>query len=78
MRAAMYRTRVSCFLGGDHCKIAQLDPYATHRNVHRTLHSEDHVFLLQEGAQSIMHLDRLTKDSSAGGFLATITLAVDP
>ncbi len=59
-------------------EIAQLDPYVTHGNVHRTLHSEDHVFQSQGGAQSIVQMERLRKDSNAGGFLAAVTLAVDP
>ena len=57
--------------------IAQLSPYRTH-TIHRTLHSEDHVFLNQGGAQSIVHLERLTKSSNEAGFAATVTLAVDP
>ena len=59
-------------------QIAKTGPYVNHSNVHRTLHREDHIFLQQGGAQSIVKLDRLQNGSNSGGFLATIALAVDP
>jgi protocatechuate 3,4-dioxygenase beta subunit len=59
-------------------EISKLDPYMKHSSVHRTLHSEDHVFLSQGGAQSMVKLERLQPGSNDGGFLATATLAVDP
>jgi threonine synthase len=46
--------------------------------VHRTLQSEDHVFNEQHGAASMTGLSRLRNSSNADGFLATVTLAVDP
>jgi hypothetical protein len=58
-------------------QIATMDPYVKH-TVHRTLHSEDHVFLHQGGSQSIASLERLQNGTNAAGFLATITLAVNP
>jgi len=58
--------------------IARLEPYSTHLDVHRTLQTEDGVFNGQHGGDSIMKLERLAPRSNAGGFLATITLAVDP
>ena len=58
--------------------IARVEPYSTHLDVHRTLQSEDGVFNGQHGGESIMKLERLAPRSNAGGFLATITLAVDP
>jgi protocatechuate 3,4-dioxygenase beta subunit len=59
-------------------QIAKLDPYNTHSNVHRTLQTEDQIFRSQGGAQSILSLERLTKGENAAGFVANITLAVDP
>src|SRR5262249_46738953 len=58
-------------------QIAAMEPYVTH-TVHRTLHSEDHIFLQQGGSQSIASLERLQNGKNTGGFLATITLAVNP
>jgi protocatechuate 3,4-dioxygenase beta subunit len=58
-------------------EIAKMEPYLKH-TVHRTLHSEDHVFSRQGGSQSIASLERLQKGTNAGGFLATITAAVNP
>jgi len=59
-------------------QIAKMEPYSKHSNVHRTLHSEDNIFMRQGGKQSMMTLDRLQKGSNAGGFLADIVVAVDP
>lgn len=58
--------------------IAKLEPYATRLGVHRTLQSEDHIFTGQHGAASLLNLARLEKGTNASGFLATVTLAVDP
>lgn len=58
--------------------VAKLAPYVGHSEVHRTLHSEDNIFSHQGGAQTLMKLSRLQKGTNAGGFLATVTLAVDP
>jgi protocatechuate 3,4-dioxygenase beta subunit len=58
--------------------VAKLAPYAEHTQVHRTLHSEDNIFRNQGGSQTVMQTTRLQKGSNAGGFLATVTLAVDP
>jgi protocatechuate 3,4-dioxygenase beta subunit len=59
-------------------QIARMDPYVQHSNVHRTLHSEDNIFRRQGGASSMVTLERLQKGSNADGFIATVTLAVDP
>jgi protocatechuate 3,4-dioxygenase beta subunit len=59
-------------------QIAKMDPYLSHSNVHRTLHSEDNIFRQQGGAQTMMHLERLQKGSNAGGFVADVVLAVNP
>jgi protocatechuate 3,4-dioxygenase beta subunit len=58
--------------------VAKMEPYSGHTQVHRTVHSEDHIFLHQGGSQALMQTARLQKSSNAGGFLATVTLAVDP
>jgi protocatechuate 3,4-dioxygenase beta subunit len=59
-------------------QIAKLDPYISHSKVHRTLQSEDHVYLSQGGSQSVLTVDRQTKRSDSDGFIANITVAVDP
>jgi len=59
-------------------QIAKLEPYTTHSNVHRTLHSEDNVFRNQGGAKAMMSLDRLQKGTNSGGFTANTVLAVNP
>jgi protocatechuate 3,4-dioxygenase beta subunit len=58
--------------------IARLEPYARRLNVERTLQSEDHVFTDQHGSASILKLARLKNGSNADGFVATITLAINP
>jgi hypothetical protein len=58
--------------------VAKLEPYANRLQVHRTLQSEDGIFNGQYGAGSMLDLVRLEKSSNAAGFLATVTLAVDP
>ena len=58
--------------------IAKLEPYRTRLQVHRTLQSEDGIFNRQHGARSLLNLARLEKGKDAAGFLATVTLAVDP
>jgi protocatechuate 3,4-dioxygenase beta subunit len=59
-------------------QIAKMEPYVKHEAVHRTLHSEDHVFRQQGGAQSIASVERLQNGSNSAGFIATIALAVNP
>ena len=59
-------------------QIAKMDPYVSHSNVHRTLHSEDNIFRQQGGAQSMLNLERLQKGTNAGGFVADVVLAVHP
>ena len=58
--------------------IAKLEPYATRLRIHRTLQTEDHIYTSQHGAGSLVNLARLEKGANAAGFLATVTLAVDP
>jgi hypothetical protein len=55
-----------------------MEPYVNHSNVHRTLHREDRIFTQQGGAQSIFKLERLQRGTNNGGFIATITAAIDP
>jgi protocatechuate 3,4-dioxygenase beta subunit len=59
-------------------QIAKLDPYISRSKVHRTLQSEDHVFLSQGGSHSVVTLERQTRRSDSDGFIANITVAVDP
>ena len=59
-------------------EVAKLAPYARRLSVHRTTQGEDHIFQTQHGGASMVSLARLENGSNAGGFLATVTLAVDP
>jgi protocatechuate 3,4-dioxygenase beta subunit len=58
--------------------IAKLEPYARRLDIHRTTQAEDGVFSGQHGAASMLNMARLKSGSNADGFLATVTLAVDP
>ena len=58
--------------------IAKLEPYAKRLAVHRTTQDEDQIFRSQHGAASMLQIDRVRKGSNAEGFVATVTLAVDP
>jgi protocatechuate 3,4-dioxygenase beta subunit len=59
-------------------RIAQMPPYAKHRDVHLTTQSEDHVFGDEHGAAGMLTLNRIEAKSDSAGFAATVTLAVDP
>jgi protocatechuate 3,4-dioxygenase beta subunit len=59
-------------------QVAQLQPYVKRIDVHRTLQSEDGIFNSQHGGASMVNLARLANGANADGFLATVTLAVDP
>jgi len=59
-------------------RIAQLQPYAKHQDVHLTTQEEDHVFEDEHGATGMLTLSRLEAKSDSAGFIATVTLAVDP
>jgi hypothetical protein len=59
-------------------QIARMEPYSKHDTVHRTLHSEDHVFQQQGGAHSIASLERLQNRSNTDGFAARIAVAINP
>jgi protocatechuate 3,4-dioxygenase beta subunit len=58
-------------------RIAKREPYATRLGIHRTTQSEDNVFRNQHGAEQLASIERLGK-SDADGFLASVTVAVDP
>jgi protocatechuate 3,4-dioxygenase beta subunit len=59
-------------------QVAKLEPYAKRTRVHRTTQEEDHVFHQQNGSSMLMRLERVSRGSDAEGFIATVTLAVDP
>jgi protocatechuate 3,4-dioxygenase beta subunit len=59
-------------------RIAKLQPYSKHRDVHRTTLSEDHVYEEEHGAAGMVALNRMEGKPDAAGFVATVTLAVDP
>jgi protocatechuate 3,4-dioxygenase beta subunit len=58
--------------------VARLEPYVSRSGIHRTLQGEDGVFREQDGAASLLALTRLDKRSPGSGFLAAVTLAVNP
>jgi protocatechuate 3,4-dioxygenase beta subunit len=58
-------------------KVAKLEPYAKRLSIHRTTQSEDNVFRNQHGAEQMAAIERLGK-SDADGFIASVTVAVDP
>jgi protocatechuate 3,4-dioxygenase beta subunit len=59
-------------------EIARLAPYARHVNVERTTESEDHVFTEEQGSAGMMRLTRRNPRSNEDGFVATVTVAVNP
>jgi len=59
-------------------RIAKLQPYVKHQDLHLTTQAEDHVFQDEHGAPGLMTLSRLEARSDAAGFVATVTVAVDP
>jgi protocatechuate 3,4-dioxygenase beta subunit len=59
-------------------RIAKLQPYATHADIHRTTQDEDHVFEEEHGASGMLTLSRIEAKSDSAGFIAKVTLAVDP
>ena len=59
-------------------QIAKLEPYAKHNDVHLTTHEEDDIFESQHGAAGMVKLERLEAKSETAGYVATVTLAVDP
>jgi protocatechuate 3,4-dioxygenase beta subunit len=59
-------------------QVAKMQPYAKHSGVHRTTQGEDGVFRSQHGSSSLVHLEKLGNGSASDGFVATVTIAVDP
>lgn len=59
-------------------RIAQLKPYVGHQDVHLTTQGEDHVYESEHGAAGMLTLSRIEAKSDSAGFIATVTLAVDP
>jgi len=59
-------------------RIARMQPYAKHLNVGRTTQEQDGIFRSQHGSSSLVHLERAGNSSETDGFIATVTVAVDP
>lgn len=59
-------------------RIAQLRPYSQHQDVEITSQREDHIFTSEHGASGLVTLERVEPRSDAAGFIASVTLAVDP
>jgi protocatechuate 3,4-dioxygenase beta subunit len=57
--------------------VVALKPYSTH-NIERTTLEDDFVFTGEHGSQSIAQLTALNRRSAADGYVATLTLGVDP
>ncbi len=58
-------------------EIARLEPYAAHRAPRTTL-EEDMVYNQAHGAAPVLKIEPVKRDSIASGFLATVTVRVDP
>jgi protocatechuate 3,4-dioxygenase beta subunit len=59
-------------------RVAKLEPYAKRLQIHRTTQDEDHVFEEEHGSSSMLILSRLDKGDEAAGFLAEITVGINP
>jgi len=59
-------------------RIAQMQPYAKHRDTQLTTQDEDHVFQEEHGASGMVTLSRIGGKLDSAGFIARATLAVDP
>jgi len=59
-------------------RIAGMQPYAKRLSIHRTTQQEDGVFRSQHGSSSMVQIERIGNSAAPDGFLATVTLAVDP
>jgi len=55
-----------------------MQPYTKHLGVRRTLQEQDGIFRSQHGSSSMVKLERTGNRSVPDGFIATVTLAVDP
>lgn len=58
-------------------EIARLQPYVAHR-ARRTTLEEDMVYNQAHGAAPLLKIEPVTRDSVASGFVATVTVRVDP
>jgi protocatechuate 3,4-dioxygenase beta subunit len=58
-------------------KVAKLSPY-TRNDTTRTRNAEDQIYTGQHGASGKLHLTRRKAATSKAGFVAPITLAIDP
>jgi protocatechuate 3,4-dioxygenase beta subunit len=58
--------------------VAKTEPYSRRLAVHRTTQEEDGIFNSQHGSASMLAMSRRKPGTNADGFLATVTLAVDP
>jgi protocatechuate 3,4-dioxygenase beta subunit len=58
-------------------KVARLSPYSS-RTIARTRNKVDHVYTQEHGASSVLSLTARKKGSIREGFVARITLGVDP
>ncbi len=59
-------------------RIAKLQPYAKHSEMHLTTLQEDHVYQEEHGSVGMVTLARVDKKAEAAGLIATVTLAVNP
>lgn len=57
--------------------VIALKPYSEH-DIERTTLADDHVFNSQRGSQSVARLTAVRQGSPASGYVATLTLGVDP
>jgi protocatechuate 3,4-dioxygenase beta subunit len=59
-------------------KIAKLEPYARHLNVHRTTQEEDGIFRSQTGASAVLKLEKGSGGPAPESLVATAVIALDP
>jgi hypothetical protein len=57
--------------------VIALKPYLEH-DIERTTLADDHVFNSERGSQSVARLMAMQQGSPSAGYVATLTLAVDP
>ncbi len=55
-----------------------MEPYVKHKDVPRLTQAEDYIFEGQHGAGGLVSLSRIEPKYDTGGFIAVVTLAVDP
>ncbi len=77
-RTATWPHRAIVFQEDVTARIAKLQPYAKHSEMHLTTLEEGHVYQEEHGSVGMVTLARVNKKAEAAGLIATVTLAVNP